>query len=59
LGAYAAALPYYPLAKYAFYASQNYTLLMFNGTCVLKMNKNYIYDVTQCVSKYVVTDRFA
>jgi len=45
--------------KICIYASQNYTLLMFNGTHVLKVNKNYIYDVTQYVTKYVVTDRFA
>ena len=47
------------VGKICIYASQSYTLLMFNGTYVLKMNKNYIYDVTQYVTKYVVTDRFA
>ena len=47
------------VGKICIYASQSCTLLMFNGTCVLKMNKNYIYDVTQYVTKYVVTDRFA
>ena len=43
------------VGKICIYASQSYTLLMFNGTYVLKMNKNYIYDVTQCVTKYVIT----
>jgi len=47
------------VGKICIYASQNYTLLMLNGTNVLKMNKNYMYDVTQYVTKYVVTDRFA
>ena len=35
------------ICKICIYASQNYTLLMFNGTYVLKMNKNYIYDVAK------------
>jgi len=47
------------VGKICIYASQNYTLLMFNGTYVLKMSKNYMYDVTQYVTKYVITDRFA